>query len=132
MSDTARNFILEIKPIPKPIHGNNLRIALGQYAWKQLRQAILNERGVRCDTCGKRPESGAQLFCHEDWSYDVSQVPAVATIKIIILSLWLCHACDHFPLTLILRSEGQIGDKGVEEAVAHFCSVNHVSRADFE
>jgi hypothetical protein len=123
---------LQIRPIPKPLHGINLRTTLGKYRWKQLRQSITAERDLCCDTCGKKVESYSALSGHEEWTYDTSQTPAVARVKGILLSCWHCHACDHFPLTLILEREGQITAEGVEEAIAHFCAVNHVGRDGFE
>src|SRR5258708_809011 len=109
MNHTLR---LQIRPIPKPLLGINLRAALGKYRWKQLRQSIIAEHDLCCDTCGKKVESHSDLSAHEEWTYDTSQTPAVARVKDIVLICWHCHACEHFGFTLILEREGQIGVEG--------------------
>jgi hypothetical protein len=92
----------------------------------------MGERGLTCEVCGDTVESSTDIFCHEEWSYDISQTPAVAALTRIVLICRLCHHCEHFGNTQELAREGQISAEFVEKVIAHFCEVNRIGRAEFE
>jgi hypothetical protein len=84
---SSSDFILRVQLIPKPLHGINLRFAIGQDQWqKKLRARLLAaQKKLACRICGVKPEKPSDLEAHEEWSYDTSSFPAVAQIETISL-----------------------------------------------
>ena len=121
-----------INPVPAPLWGVNLRSALSKTQWRKLREGVIAERGLHCQTCGQRQSEPRDLAAHEEWAYDTTTKAAVAKLTGINLSCWLCHAVEHFGATTNLAAAGDIGRFAVEDAIAHFCALNGVGRAEFE
>jgi hypothetical protein len=126
---TQPPLTLAIKPVPKSLHGVNLRKLLTQTQWRKLRQSVIDRDGSSCLTCNSIPD---RIYAHEDWEYDTTQKPAVARIGRIALQCWHCHACEHFMHTLIMVEDGSYGGQVIDEIVAHFCKVNGVGPEVFE
>lgn len=119
-------FQLQISPIPKPLHRINLRSVLKASEWKAIRQSLIRERGLICETCRAKTLT-ADLHAHEIWSYDTTTSPATATLTGISLQCKLCHGCEHFFRMLLLAKKGGVTDWQIEELVQHFCEVNATS-----
>lgn len=122
---------LQIRMIPKPLYGKNLRIAVGQYRWRKLRQSLLPNRLV-CECCGASVQMSSELNAHEEWAYSVRRNRSVAKLERISFQCVRCHGCEHFGRTLLLVRQGYLTSDQVEETIDHFCAVNRVSRRDFE
>lgn len=122
----------EISPVPAPLWGVNLRAALTRTQWRKLRDEVIAERGLRCETCGQQQAEPRDISAHEEWTYEIGASPAAAALTGIRLSCWLCHAVEHFGATTNMASSGEIGEYAVEDAIAHFCRRNGVGRAAFE
>src|SRR6202521_1089051 len=71
---------LQIRLIPKPLFGKNLRTALGQHRWRKLRQSFL-PASAKCQICGNTVRHFSDLNAHEEWSYVTSSKPGVAKLK---------------------------------------------------
>jgi hypothetical protein len=121
-----------VNPIPRPLYGRNLRKILTQTQWKKLRAGVLEERGLRCETCGKEEAESKRLSAHEEWEYDVSQTPAVAKLTEIKLSCWHCHAVEHFGAIGSMALGGELSAQAVDDTIAHFCRLNRVGIPEFE
>lgn len=122
----------DISPVPAPLWGVNLRTALSRTQWRKLREEVIAERGLRCETCGQTQSEPRDIAAHEEWAYDLAADPAVATLTGIHLSCWLCHAVEHFGATASMVASGEVGGFAVEDAIAHFCQRNGVDRAEFD
>lgn len=127
------DFILRIQLVPKPLHGINLRIAIGKDQWqKKLRARLLSaQKKPACRICGVKPEKPPDLEAHEEWSYDTSSIPAVAQIETISLICESCHRCEHFIHTMIMVRDGIYSPDALDAAVAHFCRVNKTTNDEF-
>jgi hypothetical protein len=123
--------ILQIRPIPKALHGKNLRAVLPGTRWKKLRQSIIEERGLNCEICGKHVGQSKAINAHEEWTYDLSTHPATAKLKGIVLMCWHCHAAEHFFLTITMARKGELSADAAEATIEHFCRVNDVGPSEF-
>ena len=119
-----------IDPVPRPLWTENLRHRLTQTQWKKLRQSVIAERGLTCETCGKVEVESRRISAHEEWRYDTSTEPAVAYLTGIKLSCWLCHAVEHIGFAHQLSLTGV--PHALEAAIAHFMKLNGVGRDVFE
>ncbi|MDB5439956.1 MAG: hypothetical protein JWM33_2383 [Caulobacteraceae bacterium] len=126
------NYSPAVQPIPRPLYGQNLRKILTQTQWKKLRAAYLDERGCRCETCGKEEQESKRISAHEEWRYDSTQAPAVATLAEIKLSCWHCHAVEHFGAIGSMALGGELSAQAVDDTIAHFCRLNNVGPDAFE
>ena len=122
----------DISPVPAPLWGVNLRSVLSRTQWRKLRESVIEERSLRCETCGQQQSEPRDIAAHEEWTYDTATAPAVAKLTGIHLSCWLCHAVEHFGATTNMVASGEVGRFAVEDAIAHFCRLNSIGRAEFE
>jgi hypothetical protein len=129
---SARHYNPAVRPIPVPLWGANLRFMLGRYRWGKLRAAIMDHRGLKCESCGKRMRKRRRVYAHEHWSYLFWKHKGVAILEGIGLSCWHCHAVEHFGVTRTLVAQGILGPRAIKETIAKFCQVNRATRADFE
>jgi hypothetical protein len=114
---SRQKFLLSVNPIPRPLWGLNLRAALGRYRWRKLRRGIVAERGLVCETCGEKIDEIRRINAHEAWSYDAAKTPAVARIDRITLDCWHCHACEHFPRTMLLAEKGALRADAISDTI---------------
>lgn len=121
-----------ISPVPAPLWGVNLRAVLTKTGWRKLREGLIAERGLRCETCGQLQQETKDIAAHEEWDYDTSSNPAVAKLTGIKLSCWPCHAVEHFGATKSMAASGEVGAYAVEDTIEHFCRLNGVGKAKFE
>ncbi len=124
------NYSPHVEPVPAPLWGVNMRSYMTKYEWTKFRKGIIAERGQKCETCGVEVESRIQA--HEDWEYDVLKVPAVARLKRIALSCWLCHMVEHFGALNMMVRNGELGSEAIDDTIAHFCRLNGVDKKAFE
>lgn len=114
---------LEIELVPSPLWEKSLRKTLQRAEWERLRAHRIQEKGKRCEICGR--EGSVQL--HEIWGYDdESHVQRLAGFQLLCGE---CHSIKHFGRTQTLASEGKLDLKPV---VSHFCKVNDCTPRDFE
>ena len=99
--------------------------------WIKLRASIIDERGMCCETCGKKLAASKQIMAHEDWDYDASTKPAVAKLIKIQLSCWHCHAIEHFGGMTNIVSDGGLSMQAIVDTIAHFCLINSATEPDF-
>lgn len=125
------HFILRVRPIPKPLHGVNLRTHLGDHRWRKLRHSLLDDWTRQCETCRKVVENSSKLSAHEEWEFDTESQPPTATVANIRFVCWHCHACEHFPHTLLLVRSGALSEQAVEDTIEHFCRVNKATKQQF-
>jgi len=128
----GQKLVLSVRPIPRPLWGLNLRAALGKYRWSKLRRGIVAERGLACQTCGKKNDEAQKINAHEVWSYDTTTTPAVARLDRITLDCWHCHACEHFPRTILLVREGVLRHDAISDTTEHWCRVNGATPLAFD
>jgi hypothetical protein len=121
---------LRITPIPKPLYRINLRSVLKASEWKAIRQSLIRERGLICQSCGEKVLS-ADLQEHEQWTYDTSSEEAVATLTGIAIQCRMCHDCEHFFRILLLFKKGLILDDRITNLIDHFCKVNSTTTPSF-
>ena len=126
-----RALKIAVGPVPKPLWNENLRHRLTASAWRRLRQEVLAARGPRCETCGVEVAEAKRVSAHEEWRYDTSSSPAVASLLGIKLSCWLCHAVEHIGMAHELAISGAV-PHALDAAIAHFCRLNGVGRDVFE
>jgi hypothetical protein len=110
----------------------NLRHVLPKSRWTKLRQQLIGDRGLQCQTCGIDETATSRIFVHEDWEYDTTRSPAVASLIGLKLSCWHCHAVAHFGATTNMALSGELDDRAIREAVDHFCRLNGVGRDVFD
>jgi len=130
-SQNVAALILRIKPVPRPLHQINLRSALDISQWDAIRRPIMEERGLRCETFGHECEDPSAINAHEEWIYDTTSDPAVATISGIVLQCPMCYGCEIFFRMESQFNKGKIEKLKIDGLVEHFCKVNKVTRADF-
>ncbi len=125
-------FKLAIRPVPSPLWYKNLRHELGQHRWGKFRAAIIAQRGMNCQICGKTITESKNVKAHEEWTYRVSGVSGVAKLENIVLCCWHCHHSEHFLLTLKLVDQGVLTERAINDTVAHFCRLNGVNEKQFD
>jgi hypothetical protein len=128
----GQELVLSVRPIPRPLWGLNLRAALGTYRWSKVRRGIIAERGLACETCGKKIDEPRSINAHECWSYHTIKTPAVARLDRITLDCWHCHACEHFPRTVQLVQEGVLSEDAIGDTIAHWCRLNGATPLAFD
>ncbi len=121
-----------ISPIPAPLWGVNLRKVLTRTEWRKVREGLIAERGLKCETCGGVQYETKDIAAHEEWEYDTSGSPAVAKLTGIRLVCWPCHAVEHFGATKSMVASGDLSDFAIEDTIAHFCRLNGVGKAEFD
>ena len=124
-------IIHPISPVPLPLWGANLRKIMKQSEWKKLRKNLIEERGMKCETCGKAIEKSGGIKAHEDWVYDISKSPAVAHLTKITLSCWHCHSIEHFGATKNMVASGELSQQAIDDTIAHFCELNKSTVTEF-
>lgn len=118
--------------VPAPLWGMNLRGRLPKSRWRKIRQGLIQERGLRCQTCGKTETESKHIFAHEEWEYVTTSSPAVAHLKALVLSCWHCHAVEHFGATQNMVLSGELTAQAIEDTIEHFCRLNQVGRDAFD
>jgi hypothetical protein len=113
---------LEIELVPRTCWCRNLREHLRERRWDQVRRAVYEEWGRRCDICGAE----GRLHCHERWSYDDEH--QVQKLEEFIALCEMCHHVKHIGHAGILAREGRLDLRTV---VDHFCHVNECGRSDY-
>ncbi len=129
---TPEKFKLVIRPVPSPLWYRNLRHELGDYRWGKLRAAIIAQRGLNCEICGKTVAESKNIKAHEEWIYRVSDERGTAKLEKIVLCCWHCHHSEHFLLTLKLVDQGVLTERAINDTVAHFCRINGVNKKQFD
>jgi hypothetical protein len=122
---------LQISMIPKPLYGKNLRVVLGQYRWRKLRQSLLNDNH-KCGVCETSVRNTSELNAHEEWSYIKRSKRSTARLNRISFHCNRCHGCEHFGRTLLMVKQGYLTWDQVDETIQHYCRVNRVSRNVFD
>lgn len=121
-----------IRMVPGPLWGMNLRRMLPKSRWQKIRHGLIQERGLRCQTCGKTETESKRIFAHEEWEYETTSSPAVAHLRGLVLSCWHCHAVEHFGATNNMVLSGELTVQAIEDTIEHFCRVNQVGREVFD
>jgi len=114
---------LSFSLVPAPLWKRNLRAFIPKSQWDNLRHAIVECRGNRCEVCGERAE---EPHAHEEWSYDTDGIPAIARLVGIGIQCKLCHQAEHIGLTNSLHLQGLISDEELQEVREHYCRVNSI------
>ncbi|MFM0068901.1 hypothetical protein [Paraburkholderia aspalathi] len=117
--------------MPKPLHGKNLRLALGPAQWAALRQRILTEASNECSVCGVTPTHKAALHLHEEWEYDATVRPAVSRLSSLTLTCADCHAVEHLA-NAVLRATAADEQAQWLRLQTQFCRVNGVGPKESE
>lgn len=120
-----------VRMVPRPLWGMNLRHKIPKSRWGKIRLGLIQERGLRCQTCGKTETESKHIFAHEEWQYETTCSPAVAHLKGLTLSCWHCHAVEHFGATGNMVLSGELTPRAIEDTIEHFCRVNQVDRDAF-
>jgi hypothetical protein len=115
-----------------PLWGANLRRALGKYRWGKLRRVTLQQRGLRCETCGKTETETKRIFVHEEWVYETDTDPAVARLVGLKLGCWFCHMVERFGAVTNMVRSGELFARAIDDVITHFCRLNQVERAVFD
>ena len=118
---TMTELKLQISLIPSPLHGRNLRKKIGKKRWNRIRDGIKEEEGPICEICG---DTSDRIHGHEEWEYDTSTTPAVATLKRIGLVCWKCHGVHHYGLAVTFARQGHTDQ--LQQITEHFCRINGV------
>jgi len=109
----------------------NLRRVLPKSRWTKIRQGLIAERGLQCQTCGKEETESKRIFAHEDWEYEETRSTGVARLVGLKLSCWHCHAVEHLGATGNMVLSGELTRQAIEDTIGHFCRINHVERNAF-
>lgn len=118
--------------VPGPLWGGNLRKMLPKSRWTKIRQGLVAERGLTCQTCGKVETESRRIFAHEEWEYETGCVPAIAHLVGLKLSCWHCHSVEHFGATSNMVLSGELTERAIEDTIEHFCKLNGVGRVEFD
>lgn len=125
-------FKLAIRPVPSPLWYRNLRHELGKYRWGKFRAAIIAQRGLNCEVCGKAIAESKSVKAHEEWTYRISGERGTAKLEKIVLCCWHCHHSEHFLLTLKLVDQGVLTERAIKDTITHFCRLNGVTEKQFD
>jgi hypothetical protein len=121
-----------IRMVPRPLWGMNLRRLLPKSRWSKIRQGLIAERGLKCQTCGKVETESNHIFAHEEWEYETTRSPATARLSGLKLSCWHCHAVEHFGATVnMVHGSRELTDRAIEDTIEHFCRLNSVGPNEF-
>jgi hypothetical protein len=121
-----------IRMVPGPLWGMNLRRMLPKSHWNKIRQNLIAECGLKCQTCGKVETESSRIYAHEEWAYETTRSPAIARLVSLKLSCWHCHAVEHFGATGNMVLSGELTERAVEDTIHHFCRLNQVGREAFQ
>jgi hypothetical protein len=127
----GRGLHLRVQLVPTPLHGINLRKAIGASKWARTRRSLLAEHDGQCEYCGTTIESERDLHIHEEWRYETSS-HNTAILEARRIICWRCHACVHFGRTLKVGLQESGGEEGVEALIDHFWIVNGLDRQAFD
>src|ERR1700738_4583185 len=119
-----------IRMVPYPLWGMNLHRMLPKSRWNKIRQELIAERGLKCQTCGKVETESKRIFAHEEWEYETKCAPATARLAGLKLSCWHCHAVEHFGGTGNMVASGEL-DRAIKDTIEHFCRLNQVGPEEF-
>ncbi len=120
-----------IRMVPGPLWGMNLRRMLPKSRWQKIRHGLIQERGLRCQTCRKTEMQSKRIFAHEEWEYEATSSPAVAHLRGLTSNCWHGRAVQHFGATGNMVRSGELTAQAIEDTIEHFCRVNQVSRDAF-
>lgn len=120
-----------IQLVPTPLHGINLRNALGASKWSQLRRGLLAKHDGQCEYCETAVANQRDLHVHEEWLYEIGPDRNTATLQKLRIICWRCHACVHFGRTLKVEGQKAGGPAQVQSFIDHYCSVNDVDCDSF-
>ena len=121
-----------IRMVPGPLWGMNLRRLLPKSRWNKIRQGLIAERGLKCETCGKVENESSRIYAHEEWDYETKRSSGIARLVGLKLSCWHCHAVEHFGATGNMVLSGELSRRAVEDTIEHFCRLNGVDRQTFQ
>lgn len=100
--------------------------------WQKIRQGLIKEHGLHCQTCGKTETESKRIFAHEEWEYVTTSSPALARLVGLKLSCWHCHAVEHFGATInMVIASGELTERAIQDTIDHFCRLNQVGRDEF-
>jgi hypothetical protein len=120
-----------INLVPRRLWGVNLRAFVGKTKiWRELREAAIEEDRGCCHTCGKSVVEWKDLNAHEEWEYEASCDPAIATLVGIRAVCGNCHAIEHFGRTVTVMERGEMTEDAYRGVVEHFCALNHATEDD--
>jgi hypothetical protein len=105
---------------------------LSKSQWNKIRQSLIDERGLKCQTCGKTETESKRIYAHEEWEYETERAPAIARLTGLKLSCWHCHAVEHFGATGNMVASGELTGRAIEDIIEHFCRLNQVGRDRFQ
>jgi len=124
---------LEIELVPSSLWGFSL---YGFYSkanpqrWREIKEDIKTREGDKCWICGQQGKP-FRLEAHEFWDYDEkNKIQKLVAIHHLCSQ---CHRIKHIGRSLF-TAEGQqeLGEKGKQQLVSHFCKVNQCSESDFQ
>lgn len=95
--------------------------------WRDIKNDLTSREGDKCWICGSK----GRLEAHEFWDYDeTNKIQKLVAIH--HLCIW-CHRVKHIGRSLF-TADGQqeLGEKGKQQLVNHFCKVNGCSERDFK
>jgi hypothetical protein len=73
--------VVEARPSWCPARcGMNLRRVLLQTQWRKIRQGLIAEHGLKCQTCGKVETETSRIYAHEEWEYETKRSSGVARL----------------------------------------------------
>ena len=116
---------LSFSLVPVSLWKQNLRAFIPKSQWDNLRHAIVEYRGNRCEVCGERAE---KPHAHEEWLYDSDGIPAIARLIGIGIQCKLCHQAEHIGLTNSFHLRGLVSDEELQEVREHYCRVNSIPK----
>ena len=127
----TKPYKLQLDLVPRKLWEYNLRSqehGLGQYRWRKLRSALIDEHGCACSICG----SDERLHGHEVWRYQEKKRSGLATLEKIELICRSCHNVMHWGHTLEMLAAGVFSPETEIVLRRHFCRVNKCRQIDFK
>jgi hypothetical protein len=122
-----RELILKMELLPHHVRGHSIREALGWGRWQKVRASLIQERGLRCETCAEVPQRKVYLQVHEIWEHSAKG----STLIDLRLLCWFCHACQHYDMYAAGGIQG-VREDASQRIKEHYCRINGVSGTAFE
>jgi hypothetical protein len=81
---------LEVRMIPKPLWGRNVRSEIRKSKWDRIRKKVYKKARYKCEVCGTK----GRLHGHEVWQYNERR--RIQKLVDIIALCWRCHEAVHY------------------------------------